>query len=50
MNLDFGEDEVCEEVEEGEDETGKGSNKGKPLIVGEVLALEIRNPVELGHF
>ena len=49
MNLDFGENEVCEEVEEGKDETGKRSNKGKPLIVGEVLALEIRNPVKLGH-
>jgi hypothetical protein len=33
VDLDFGEDEVCEEIEDGKHEADEGSEEGKPLIV-----------------
>ena len=45
----FADDEVGQKEDEGEGEKHERADQGEPLVVVEVLALEIGHPVELGH-
>jgi hypothetical protein len=48
--VELADDEVGQKEDEGEGEEHERADEGEPLVVIEVLALEIGHPVELSHW